>query len=83
MDDKTATFRSVTVTQADPRFAFHVDVPAEWAQADLPNEEPDFSGDDFQPLGVFAARYGIMILTSTPESAAILSASVTLSSGMK
>jgi len=63
MDDKTASMRTVTVTEGDPRFAFHVDVPAEWAQADLPDEEPDFSDDSFQPLGVFAARYGIMILT--------------------
>lgn len=63
MGDSSAQFRTVAVSGGEPRFAFHVDVPAEWVQADIPAEEPDYSEEAFHPLAVFAARYGLMVLT--------------------
>ncbi|MBN2491213.1 MAG: hypothetical protein JXQ29_10245, partial [Planctomycetes bacterium] len=64
MDDAAAETKLVTVTPADPRFAFEVRVPSEWVQVPLPDETTDFaSTDSFQPVAVFSAPYGAVVLT--------------------
>jgi len=64
MADKAPEFQLVTETTADPRFAFQVEVPANWKHMALPQEDVDFSEEGiFQPLAVFMAPYGVVILT--------------------
>jgi hypothetical protein len=64
VETDASEFKRVTITPSDPRFGFEVDLPPHWAAMDVPAEEADFSSaGTFQPIAVFAAQYGLMVLT--------------------
>jgi len=63
-DGGAAAFENFTITPTDPRFAFRMDVPSGWVQPELPPLAAE-GGDDgtFQPVGVFIAPYGVVVMT--------------------
>lgn len=64
MKPGTPDYTLVTVTPPEDRFAFRVEIPANWGQLAVPQEAVDFSNvGAFDPIAVFAAKYGAVLLT--------------------
>ncbi|MBL8295557.1 MAG: hypothetical protein JNN08_27175 [Bryobacterales bacterium] len=63
-------FPQVDVMPAIARFAYRVQVPADWQQIPLPEEDVDFSNPAlFMPLGVFMARWGAVVFSASVRPA--------------
>lgn len=64
------TFPQVDVMPAIPRFAYRVQVPADWQRVPIPEENVDFSNPAlFMPLGVFMATWGLVVFSAAVRPA--------------
>jgi hypothetical protein len=64
MADGVAEFVGVTVSPASGRFGFRVEIPRDWAQLAIPEDAAEPADSDaFQPVAIFSAKYGAMVLT--------------------
>ena len=58
-----AAFETRRVSPANPALAFQIDVPSDWAQPEVPPLTFDAdSGDALQPVSVFMAPYGVVVM---------------------
>jgi len=64
MQPQQPGYQIVPVWPADARFAFRVELPADWAQLPVPPDQVDFSNEGVsQPIAAFVAKYGVVVLT--------------------